>query len=342
MSLNVGIIGFGEGGKSNFRGLVNAGAKVLAVSDVDRKNFKTEDYKDIDFYTDSEELIARKDIDLIVIATPDDKHFCDINLILKSGKYVFVEKPLVTSIEELSEIEKLIIQYPNKLLYSEKYSFSSVIESLLKEKKVLGDYLYGSTFYTMGTSEYIMGSGRWRTECAYNPCAGGLSHNFMVALLFSRSAIKRVRAIGRVLNYHNNLDKYGGFDFMEGTLEFESGSILNWIVDLSTVGNNSLFGHRTVSHFFQFKNASLAYSPVSGKDALIINGKLIDIKQEPLSNGWEAYNNHLYTKMYQDIIAAIEKNELSRHNVIQGINVAKTCILAYSSAKKGGEWINVN
>ena len=128
---------------------------------------------------------------------------------------------------------------------------------MLKEKEALGDYLYGTTFYTMGASEKIMGSGKWRTECAYNPCAGGLSHNFMVGLLFSGSNIKRVRAIGRVFNYHDNLDKYGGYDFMEGTLEFDNGAILNWIVDLSTNDNNSLFGHRTVSHFFQFKNGSL-------------------------------------------------------------------------------------
>lgn len=341
MDINAGIIGFGEGGKSNFNGLVNAGTKVLAVSDINRNNFIKEDYNGIDFYPESEELMSRKDIDLIVIATPDDNHFSDIKLALQSNKYVFVEKPLVTSMEELLEIEKLIIQYPNRLLYSEKYSFSSVIESLLKEKKALGDYLYGNTFYTMGTSENIMGGGKWRTECKYNPCAGGLSHNFMVALLFSESIIKRVRAMGRILNYHDNLDKYGGYDFMEGTLEFESGATLNWVVDLSATKNNSLFGHRTVSHFFQFKNASLAYGPISGSDVLKINGKLVNIEQEPISGRWGAYSHRLYTKMYQDVIAVIKNNKFPRHNVNQGINVAKACILAYDSAKKNGEWLDV-
>ncbi|PJA88548.1 MAG: hypothetical protein CO139_02460 [Candidatus Moranbacteria bacterium CG_4_9_14_3_um_filter_36_9] len=249
---------------------------------------------------------------------------------------------MVTTAEELQEIEKLVLQYPGRLLFSEKYSFSPMAEALLLNKEALGEYLYGATFYTNGISNKIMGNGKWRTECAYNPCAGGLSHNFMVALLFTGSNIKKVRASGRVLTHHDNLDAYGGYDFMEGSLEFDNGSILNWIVDLSTNNNNSWFGRRTVSYFFQFKNGSLTCDPRSGDDIIKIDGKSMDMELESGVGDWENYNNKLYGKMFKDVLGAIVKNKLPRHNIIQGINVAKACIFAYNSAKMGGEWIVID
>jgi predicted dehydrogenase len=340
MEINTGIIGFGEGGKLNLKGIVNAGSKVVAISDINKNKFKSSGFEGIEFYENSRDLVKRKDIDLIIIATPDDKHFCDIKQALQAGKYVFVEKPLVTTMKELSGIEKLALQYPNKLLYSEKYSFSATVEVLLENRELLGDYLYGTTFYMMGSSGKIMGKGKWRTECAYNPCAGGLSHNFMVWLLFLRSNIKRVKAIGRVLTYYNNLDKYGGYDFMEGSLEFDNGNILNWIVDLSD--SNSWFGHRTVSHFIQFKNGSLVYCPITGNDVLRINRKSVNFDQEPEIKEWKNYDIRLYTRMHENIMNAIVKNEHPRHNINQGMNVAKACILAYKSAQKNGEWISVS
>jgi predicted dehydrogenase len=339
--MNAGIIGFGEGGKASLRGLIANGVKVLAVSDINKENFSFRIYKNIDFYQNSRELINCTDIDLIIIATPDDKHFYDIELALSLGKIVFIEKPLVTTIKELRKIEALVIRYPEKLFYSEKYSFSTVVEASLNKRVDLGDYLYGTTFYTMGFSKKMMGGGKWRTECNYNPCAGGLSHNFMVSLLFSGAKIKKVRALGRVLTYRKNLNKYRGFDFMEGTLEFDNGSVLNWIVDLSTNNNNSLFGHRTVSHFFQFKNGSLAYSPIVGCDILKIDGRSVNINQEPDVHDWKNYDAQLYFKMYADVLNAIKNNKPQKHSIVHGINVAKACIFAFHSAQKNGKWISI-
>lgn len=340
--MNVGIIGFGEGGRSSLRGVVEAGSRVLAIADINEKKLKSETYKDIIFYDNSEELMRRTDVELIIVATPDNEHFHDIELALKLGKKVFVEKPLVTTMEELARIEMLVLQYEGKLFYSEKYSFSTPAEVLLKNRDFLGDYLYGTTFYTMGMSEKIMGKGKWRTECSYNPCAGGLSHNFMMSLLFSKSNIKRIRAAGRILTYQNNLGKHKGYDFMEGTLEFNNGSTLNWVVDLSTTHNNSLFGHRTVSQFLQFKNGSLAYAPSVGGDILKIDGVCVGIEQEPDINEWEIYDNQLYAKMYADVLNAIKENRLPRHSIDQGINVTKACIAAYHSAQTNGSWIEVS
>lgn len=57
--------------------------------------------------SDIEEVLADKDVDLVMITTRHDNHGELVIRSLKAGKHVFVEKPLCTTREELVEIEKL-------------------------------------------------------------------------------------------------------------------------------------------------------------------------------------------------------------------------------------------
>jgi predicted dehydrogenase len=55
---------------------------------------------EIDRYTDFRDLLDRQDIDAVVIATPDHWHAVQTIAAFRSGKDVFVEKPLTTTIYE--------------------------------------------------------------------------------------------------------------------------------------------------------------------------------------------------------------------------------------------------
>jgi predicted dehydrogenase len=64
------------------------------------------DYKGCAAYNDFREVIARKDIDLVIIATPDHWHAYIAIAAVRAGKDVYCEKPLTYNVHEAVELVK--------------------------------------------------------------------------------------------------------------------------------------------------------------------------------------------------------------------------------------------
>ena len=121
-SLTMGFIGMGKQSRGLLQGFLGAkNVRVLAVCDVDttRRNHakKTAD----DFYANSpqkgapcaayndfREIINRKDIDAVCIATPDHWHALITLAALGAGKDVYCEKPLTHNIHEAIEVMRAV------------------------------------------------------------------------------------------------------------------------------------------------------------------------------------------------------------------------------------------
>ncbi len=118
--ITVGLIGVGGHGTGmNLRSyLGQPDAKVLAVCDVDGNNLKraekmvNDKYGNTDCGTtkDFREIIARKDIDAVMISTPDHWHVLMSVMAAKAGKDVQCEKPTLT-IDEGKILVKTIRRY---------------------------------------------------------------------------------------------------------------------------------------------------------------------------------------------------------------------------------------
>jgi predicted dehydrogenase len=122
--LTIGFVGMGK----QSRGLLGTflhRAQVLAVCDVDTTR-RTDAQQKVDkFYTenpelgtkgcaaynDFRELVARRDIDLVCIATPDHWHAIVTLAALRSGKDVYCEKPLTHNIREAIEVMKGVARH---------------------------------------------------------------------------------------------------------------------------------------------------------------------------------------------------------------------------------------
>jgi len=122
--LTLGFIGMGKQSQHLLNGFIHKkGTQVLAVCDVDttrRENAKktVDDYyaqqKDkgspngCATYTDFRELIARKDIDAVVVATPDHWHALVVVAAADAGKDIYCEKPLSLTIYEARAMVKAV------------------------------------------------------------------------------------------------------------------------------------------------------------------------------------------------------------------------------------------
>jgi predicted dehydrogenase len=118
--ITLGVVGWGMQGPGNtgaFLGLNDC--QVVAACDLDKNHLAqavgtiNDHYKNQDCkaYHDYRELMARKDIDAVMLAVPDHWHALVATEALKNGKDVYGEKPLAKTIVEQQEIVKAVQKY---------------------------------------------------------------------------------------------------------------------------------------------------------------------------------------------------------------------------------------
>lgn len=127
-TLRFGFIGLGQQAQGLLSGFMNfPQVEVIAgcdVYEVKRKRFankvlafyaNTEKAHNVKMYERYQELLARPDIDVVVIATPDHWHAKIAIDACKAGKDIYLEKPLTFTIDEGRALVKAVRKY-NRVL----------------------------------------------------------------------------------------------------------------------------------------------------------------------------------------------------------------------------------
>jgi predicted dehydrogenase len=117
--INVGAIGVNGMGMSDLRSFLKMdGVECLGICDVDRNVLekKAKEATEIQgkaprLYGDYRELLEDKDLDAVIIGTPDHWHCLPMVHACESGLDVYVEKPLANSIEEVDLMIKAQQRY---------------------------------------------------------------------------------------------------------------------------------------------------------------------------------------------------------------------------------------
>ena len=107
--VNIAGIGCGGMGGGDIATLTKLGANYVALCDVDenRLNAAGGQHSAAKKYFDYRELLEQKDLDAVVVATPDFHHAPATVRALRRGLHVYCEKPLTHTVEEARLITKL-------------------------------------------------------------------------------------------------------------------------------------------------------------------------------------------------------------------------------------------
>lgn len=120
----VAILGAGIWGKNLVRNFYNLNY-LHTVCDMDEENRKkvAADYPEVHLTPNFSEVLANKEINAVVIATPSHTHFELVKAALEAGKHVYVEKPIATAsaevliLKEIADSKNLVLMVGHLLLY---------------------------------------------------------------------------------------------------------------------------------------------------------------------------------------------------------------------------------
>ncbi|PJR65335.1 oxidoreductase [Raoultella sp. T31] len=141
-TIRVGMIGYGYASKTFHAPLISGtpGMTLVAVSSSDERKVQA-DWPMVSVVADPTGLLSNPDIDLIVIATPNDSHFPLAKAALEAGKHVVVDKPFTVTLSQARGLEatarrcgRLLSVFHNRRWDSDFLTLKSLInEGLLGE-----------------------------------------------------------------------------------------------------------------------------------------------------------------------------------------------------------------
>jgi predicted dehydrogenase len=217
--ITMGLIGCGGHGTGwNLdRMFANSDQQVVAVCDVDSTHLTQAEQKvnahyggksnrsyRCQTYTDFRDLINRKDIDAVHIATPDHWHVIPALMALKADKHVICEKPLSLTLHEgriLSDVAKesgLVFQTASENRSVESYvRMAELVKAgvfgKIKHVKILlppSNRMRQELDSTIGTPPPELNYETWQGQAAVVPyCASRVHYNFRWNLAYSGGII---------------------------------------------------------------------------------------------------------------------------------------------------------
>jgi len=106
--VRVGLIGYGYASKTFHAPLIAGvpGLQLTAVSSSDAAKVHA-DWPGLPVEPDAQGLIARADVDLVIVPTPNDTHHALAKAALLAGRHVVVDKPFTVTLAEARELDTL-------------------------------------------------------------------------------------------------------------------------------------------------------------------------------------------------------------------------------------------
>src|SRR5438067_5316041 len=178
--LNIGLVGYGFMGRTHSNAFHQAPhffdlpckpvLKAVAARNEDRVRKFADNWGYESYVTDWRELVARKDIDVIDIASPNDTHREIAIAAAKAGKMVMCEKPLGRTATEAAEMVKAVeaAGVPNTVWYNyRRVPAVTLVKKFIDEGRLGRIFHYRAKFlqdWTISADLPQGGEGLWRLD----------------------------------------------------------------------------------------------------------------------------------------------------------------------------------
>lgn len=240
MTVRIGLIGAGRMGAVLAHHLAFSveTADFVAIADAVEDNARklAAKCRVDDVYTDYNEMLAREDLDAVVIVTPTNTHVPIIKAAAAAGKHIFTEKPLALTVaackEAIAAIEEAGVKM--QVAFMRRYDPAYIAAKQQIDAGAIGKPVM---FKSVGRDP-------WRTslEFARRENSGGLIadmaiHDFDLARSLMGSEVEKVSSEGSCLVFPE-LEEVGDIDNAVVNLRFANGAIGN--VDVS---RNAIYGY---------------------------------------------------------------------------------------------------
>jgi len=287
----IGVVGLGCWGKNILRNFYELGVIHTAcdfsqeVIEERRKN-----YPDIIYTTDFNELLNNPKIKAIAIATPAITHYELAKKAFLSGKDVFIEKPMTTSVREGEELVKLAKEKNRILMVGHILQYHP---GVVKLKELISQGLIGDILYIYS---HRVNVGKIRTD--ENVWWSLAPHDISLTLMLTEAEPKKINYQGA------SFITKGIDDIALASIEF----------------NNGIKGHIFVSWWHPYKEQKLVV--IGSRGMLVFD----DITEEklflyPHKVDW---NGNIPVARKEDVeVIPIEKKEPLKEELLHFIECVR-------------------
>ena len=209
----VGFIGVGGRGNDLLRWVMEItkakdNAQIVAVSDVYRKRLRQAmETANCQGHLDYRELIARKDIDAVIVATPDHWHAPIAIEALKAGKDVYLEKPMTHTAEEARQVYETV-QKTGRVLQVGSQTTSS--DQWWKARKAITSGMIGQLLMSQGSYHRNSVEGEWNYPIDQSAGPNGKGDDYIDWKMWLGSAPQRAFDADRFFRFRKYWDYSGG------------------------------------------------------------------------------------------------------------------------------------
>lgn len=175
--IKVGLVGLGRAGWGmhsreieEYKDLY----EVAAAMDVDTSRFEEFEkrFEGCKTYSDYKKFLADKNVELVVIANRSPEHTSYAVEALKTGKYVFIEKPIAMNYAEAKQLLAASKKYPGKLYCRHNRRFEAAFNHV---KEIIDSGVLGEVFLIKRRIHSFQRREDWQTII---DCGGGQLNNW--------------------------------------------------------------------------------------------------------------------------------------------------------------------